>query len=674
MKHLIFIGMLLVISISCYAQGAQESYTVLMLDFEDRTGLENPLLEAFDDTISFVLSRQAGPVQVSVIPKSYRDALMARVAATEPGKTPLEQGLLVAEWVDADALTAGSYTKQGTEWSLEAEVYHRRAGRKTRKEIQIQGDNVYKLLDGFPAQLLQQFTDASYVALTTDSWKAYEEFRKGLQQFEYYNFLGALQQYEKAIALDPTLALAYAEQSHVYALMDPQQVPKAIEAAQKWMSKASPIEQLAIQALAYTWNPEQNEHREWLNLWEVYGVRHLLSPIRTTNVNLISGGVWNEPLIYQLVAFAAMQNGKRAEADRHNQQWFKAIQQKILAYPEDASLLHETASYCLGIGRYLDEAIEMELTAIELPSEVTWRRERYILSRLYERKGDMEKSLAQAKQFILDLPDRPNWLESGVDPLDAQVGWFWWFSWNHLGLSMREGRIPPERLLRWCEEVLSSPNLEEEYRIHTQYLLAETYNAMGDSAKEDATLAAMGATRENDWMVIGPFETSAENLIPKNPPFAELFANVSETHEGILGKTVKWESWEDDQPFDGYASIWKVLNRKYYGRSDPYYFQIPAIVYSCIYVEVPTAVEAQMRMRSQGPGPVQTWLYNKPTSAEGVVYTDEGTIDISLNAGRNQFIIATVSGGSTGFDFRITDRDGKAIPGLEFVSAEEVIP
>ena len=84
MRRLITIPMLLIISVSCYAQGVQESYTLLMLDFENRSGIENPLLAMFSDAIDFGLSRQTGPIQVRMVPGSLRDAFMARATAGQP--------------------------------------------------------------------------------------------------------------------------------------------------------------------------------------------------------------------------------------------------------------------------------------------------------------------------------------------------------------------------------------------------------------------------------------------------------------------------------------------------------------------------------------------------------------------------------------------------------------
>ncbi|MBM3237214.1 hypothetical protein FJZ31_13055 [Candidatus Poribacteria bacterium] len=656
MKPLMFILILLIISISSNAQEPQKNYTLLLLPFEDRTGIENPLLAAFNDTIDFVLSRQTGPVQVRLIPKTDRDAFLARAAAMHSDKTLLDQGLLAAEWADADGLITGSYTKKGTQWSLQAQVYHRREGRKARQEIQIQGDSLYKLLDDFPAHLLKQF-QASYIALTTNSWKAYEEFRKGHEAFDNYNFFGALEYYDKALKLDPTLALAYAEQSRVYFMTgQPEQATKAIEAAQKWLPKVSPMEQLAIRALAYSWDAENNGYRSVE--WDLYGVSYL--PRRVTGgeiINLAPGGVWDEPLIFIFLASACVKEGKRAEASQHNQQWFKAIQQRIRAHPEDASLLHEVAMYCLVIGQHVDEAIGMELKAIELNPIEDWWGERYVLSRLYELKGDIEQALKWAKQSIQHLPDPRLREENSRTYYDD--------AWNHLATLLHEGKISPGRLLRWCEDVLRIPGLYQPFRVRTQYLIAEIYHAMKDDVKMDATLASIGAPRESDWMVIGPFEASEENPFPEKPPFA-LCTNLEEPHIGLPDGKVHWESWKDEKSLDGLLNIgYENIQRT-----------IPAIVYSCIYVDAPTSVDVQVRT---GSSRMRTWLNDNPSpvmevNAERPAILDNELSNILLTAGLNRFLVATVSGSwSFYFYFRITDSDGNAIPGLKYVSLKEAL-
>lgn len=676
-------GMLLMISISCYAQGSQESCLLLLLDFEDRSGTENPLLADSNDTIAFMLSRQTGPVRMRVVSTEDRNALVTRAAAMQPDLDLLERGLLVAEWVNANALITGSYDKQGEQWTLEVQVYHRREDRKIRQDIRIQGNSLYQLLDEFPAQLLQQFTDATHVELTTESWKAYEEYRKGHQQFEYYNALGALEHYNAAIELDPTLALAYAEKSNAHATIGQRkQATAALQAAQKWLSKASPLEQLAVRALAFTWDSERNEPAELFGLWDLYNVKHLPSPsfAWTAPLVLAPEGVWDEPLIHQLVAFAYMQEGKRDKAEQHHERWFRAIQPSLRAHSEDARFLHQTAVYCAGIGQYVDEAIAMELRAIELNSEANWREERYILSRLYELKGDIEQSLDWAKKHIQHWPDPRSFpaeetLSLALEGASFAIPGCHTYAWDHIAASMHEGRLSPERLLSWCEDVLSTPELAQPFRIRTQYLIAEAYDMMNDRAKMESVLTAIGAPREGDWMVLGPLDASELSLSSGPQLFAKLFADLSTTYSGIFDQEMKWQSWEDEQPLDGLLNIWGVFNKRYYGKWLGFNFPVPSVVYGCIYVKVPTAIEVQIRT---GSAIIKVWINDNVSPVVDVntfraPILDQDLNNVSLSAGLNRFLVEMVSSNSMAFYFRITDHYGNAVPGLEFVSANEVL-
>jgi hypothetical protein len=176
-------------------------------------------------------------------------------------------------------------------------------------------------------------------------------------------------------------------------------------------------------------------------------------------------------------------------------------------------------------------------------------------------------------------------------------------------------------------------------------------------------------------MVMGPLEASESDLFPEIPPFAALFTNLAKTHVGAMGKQMQWEPWEDQQPLDGLVNIWWVSNVKYYDAIPYAHHQPPAIIYSCIYVKVPAVAEAQVRV---GFGPMKIWLNENPSpvvEVSGIVAPapDRAVRDISLTAGLNRFLVGIVSGNTYGFYFRITDRDGNPIPGLEFVSAKEAL-
>jgi len=206
--------------------------------------------------------------------------------------------------------------------------------------------------------------------------------------------------------------------------------------------------------------------------------------------------------------------------------------------------------------------------------------------------------------------------------------------------------------------------------------MAEIYHAMNDDVKMDAMLASIGAPHESDWMVIGPFDASKEHPFPETSPF-ELCTNLAEPRVGALNREVQWEPWKDEEPLDGLLNIVEIFSEKYYGKSSYYLrFRIPAIVYSCIYVEVPKAVDAQVRT---GSGLMKVWLNGNPSpviEVNAVIppILDTELSNISLTAGLNRFLVATVSGTySFDFYFRITDDDGNPIPGLKYISAGEVL-
>jgi hypothetical protein len=211
---------------------------------------------------------------------------------------------------------------------------------------------------------------------------------------------------------------------------------------------------------------------------------------------------------------------------------------------------------------------------------------------------------------------------------------------------------------------------------------------MNDSAKADAMLASLGAPRESDWMVIGPFDApvdAPEDPFPDTPP-SELLTDLTAVHMGIMGKEIQWESWEDGWPMDGRLRICIVFHKRYwptvqypeFPESEPYIsFEPPSVAYSCIYVEVPAAMEVQVRT---GAGRIRIWLNDNPSPVmeENSVWVAVPDIEInsvSLKAGLNRFLVATAFGSGVAFDFtfRITDPDGNAIPGLKYVSARDVL-
>jgi hypothetical protein len=213
------------------------------------------------------------------------------------------------------------------------------------------------------------------------------------------------------------------------------------------------------------------------------------------------------------------------------------------------------------------------------------------------------------------------------------------------------------------------------FLIRTQYLLAEIHQEMNNDTMADAVLSSIGAPRESDWMSIGPLDTSTEAFSDEPPPFTELFADLTATHIGILGKEMKWTPWVDEKPMDGLLNIWGVFNKEYYGKWIGSNFPIPAVVYSCICVKVSSAMDVQVRT---GSALMKVWVNDnlKPVveiNTFRAPVSDDHVNNVSLNAGANRFLVAMVSSNSMAFYFRITDVDGNPVSGLEFVSLKGAV-
>ena len=667
MKRLMFITMLLIISISCYAQESQKSYTLLLLDFEDKSGVDNPLLANFNNTLSFVLSRQTGPVRVRLIPMSDRNALLALAKVMQPDGTPIERGLLAAGRVDADALVMGSYTKQGTQWSLQAEVYHLREGRKARQPIQIQGDSLYKLLDDFPAQLLKQFTVASYISLTTSSWNAYEAFRKGHEELQNYNFFGALEHYEKALELDPTLTLAYAEQSYAYFITGQgEQATEAINRAQKYVSQASPIEQMAIQALKFYWDAEALSYR----------YEHAVD-------FLTSGGAYDEEWLSWVIANAYEEEGRLKEAASEYERWFTLAEDKLRWKGDNFGYL--LAAKCAGANIHLDKAIEY---AERLPPH---RRLVDLLIYLYGQQGRVEKAF-QLVTRIASPPTENEEEEENIDiPSTSGLEYFTFglgndARWNALAQIILEHHVPLKRVRQLCRPLMDSD--KPYWRIGSHYLLAWAHAREGDLEIAKSLYARIGAPWEQDWWVVGPFDGNVYDMDSVLPPEGDVHLN--QIYEGAIGP-VQWKRANDGY-LDGFVELTKALDfpeeqtnvnqpkvipgrgfmqqRKDYRR----------MAYALIYIESKNPKEATLWLDVDTDDFKWTlWLNDTIAFRSNEVVAGEGgpgcPIPAQLHGGLNKILIKALQLENHGlnFAFRVTDPNGNPIPGLRFRSASEVL-
>jgi tetratricopeptide (TPR) repeat protein len=227
-----------------------EGYTLFVGEFENRTDIVNPLLDFVNDTLDFLFSRSQ-LADIHPVSPALRSAYLQRARNEQPNVDATQLNLLAAEYGKADAVLVGGYSKTGAQWTMDAQLYVTREGSRAKEDIHLSGDDVYRLLDGLAAEVSKRLGTGEYMLLSTPSWEAYEAYRQGHQA--YYNFdnLAAVRHFQRAIELDPQLAIAHAELGLCHLMLnDIPEVDKAMAEAEKNVQNVSEQERLIVMGLA----------------------------------------------------------------------------------------------------------------------------------------------------------------------------------------------------------------------------------------------------------------------------------------------------------------------------------------------------------------------------------------------------------------------------------------
>jgi len=281
MKHLMFITMLLIISIACYAQESQE-YTLFVGDFENKAGIENPILTHLSSSLDHSFPRSE-LVKIKTISPGLRSAYLRSARLNSPLDADATQlALLAAKYAQANAVLVGSYTKVGRQWQMETQLYVMREGSQAKEEIKLQEASLFVVLDNLAAEVSKRLGTEQYMMLSTLSWVAYKAYRQGHQAFSDFNYFGAIEHFQKAIDLDPHLAVAHAELglSHIM-LQRPEKARSAFANAMKNLQYANESEQLVVRGLESYYNyywflrptsggydiPRMREDKVWDEPW-----------------------------------------------------------------------------------------------------------------------------------------------------------------------------------------------------------------------------------------------------------------------------------------------------------------------------------------------------------------------------------------------------------------------
>ena len=413
MKCLITIIMLLIFSILCYGQETG-GYTLFFGEFENKTDIVNPLLDLLADTLSYAFSRSE-QVKIHTISPGLRSAYLQRAYNEQPDADATQIALRAAEYAKADVLLVGSYSKTDAQWTMEAQLYVMREGTRARENIQFSADSMYRLLDSLAAEVGKKLGAGQYMLLSTKSWEAYEAYRQG--HLAYYNFdlMGAIGHFQRAVELDPRLAVAQAELGISYAMMSMlDQASAAFVEASRNLQYASEHEKLVVMGLE--------------SFYRYYWIMKSGGMSQADMPRMREDRVWDEPWLSWYIGETS---GDEAVRNRAYEQWLVSatVYAKAGFYGVD-ELAYAGTGKCLDAfsankdPQFLDAALQFAAQAADSEAndeyDDTWKH--WELADIYEemgRTGDVQKHREQWLQVVRDKqissfpPDKLNDFASG---------------------------------------------------------------------------------------------------------------------------------------------------------------------------------------------------------------------------------------------------------------------
>ena len=219
--------------------------------------------------------------------------------------------------------------------------------------------------------------------------------------------------------------------------------------------------------------------------------------------------------------------------------------------------------------------------------------------------------------------------------------------------SVEAGAAVYDRLIRYCAgHGLTMP--EMIFRLY----LADLYEHAGQNDKAHAELRTAGAPEERQWLVIGPFDNT-DGFRRLFPPEKEILLGKN---YGRKGAEMRW-SHPDDGLGEGYVNLMQIMPRHNW-----------SVGYGLIYVHSPVRRRAQIRIGTNDSARLwlngrEVWRMNLGRDA----IFDNDIVPVELQPGANKILIKVCNQiNEWGFYLRITDMEGRGIPELHFVAADEI--
>ena len=166
----------------------------------------------------------------------------------------------------------------------------------------------------------------------------------------------------------------------------------------------------------------------------------------------------------------------------------------------------------------------------------------------------------------------------------------------------------------------------------------------------------------NTWLVLGTFDNDPKNVGYDRDWIGEADAQPN-AEKVSAGRT--WRYFDDrlfSRNYDNYQDLFSYYKVK---RGDSV---AGKVAYAHVYVHSASGQAAQLRIGADNQ--FKAWINGQPVAASttGHPYRDSVKADASLQAGWNRLLlkIGNRQNGRFGFYARLSDKDGKALPGLTY--------
>ncbi len=361
---------------------APEKKPVMVMYFENRSGSRELdwLREGLAEMLITNLSRSK---RLTVLSRQQLYLVLERMGRRAEARIRLDEAREIARRFQVEALVLGSFAQLGEKVRIDAALHDARTGQLLAAESLLaeQPEQIFsqvdllslKLASHLGAEMSEAEGKPQLAEVMTDNLKAYRYYSLALERAQGYHSTEAIALLERAVALDPQFAMAYARIGYIYVLVRVNEVEKAkpyLERAFQLAHRLTDKDRLYIQAwYALAHNDKEAAIRRYRELVLQY-------PLEVESY-------WR---LGWLLGFVGRQEGQLA------------VYQRGLAIDPEAKEIYNQLGFVYSEQGHYNEAIAAHKRYVELaPAEPNAHDS---LGMTYTEAGRYEEAIAELKRAL----------------------------------------------------------------------------------------------------------------------------------------------------------------------------------------------------------------------------------------------------------------------------------